>query len=100
MQQQTIVRVGTIAGMLLTALTALLFFTGVRPAVWVVVAFLGGIALTIGAALEIVQKWDKFQRSPDPVWLTGIRFVFTLLGACFAPWLVIGILAVLRRLLL
>lgn len=99
MQRQNLGRMSMLGGLVCTALMALLFIRGMRSAVWGSLALGAGAALAVGAAAEIVQKWEQFQRSPDPLWMTGIRFVFTLLGACFAPWLVLGILGLIQSLL-
>jgi hypothetical protein len=99
MSQPQLVRVGMFIGVVSTILAVVLILLRLQPAIGAVLALIAGLAFTIGTAAELVQKMPQFQRSADPPWLTGIRFVFTLLGACFAPWLILALITIVQRLL-
>jgi len=99
MSQPQLVRAGMFIGVVSTIPAVLLIILRIQPAIGAVLALIAGLAFTIGTAAELVRKMPQFQRSADPPWLTGIRFVFTLMGACVAPWLILAIITIVQRLL-
>lgn len=99
MSQPVLVRVGMGIGIMCTILAAVMILFQIQPAIGAFLALIAGLGFTIGTAAEVVQKWEQFEYRSHPIWLSGIRFVFTLLGACFAPWLVIAIITLIRRML-
>ena len=90
---KNIVRGGMAIGVVGTLLAASLILLDMQAKLGVLLALLAGLGFSVGTGVEIYTTWPAYRQSAAPPWQTGLRLVFTLLGACFAPWLVIGLLA-------
>ncbi len=95
MTDKNIVWSGMVVGVIGTLLAVGLILFDIQAKLGILLALLAGLGFSIGTGVEIYTTWPAYSHTSAPLWQTGLRLVFTLLGACFAPWLVIGLLALI-----